>query len=374
MIKSIGLPTMHKEKSEVRAFLPSFAEALSQYDVDVFIEADYGQKMGYTPQDYVNENSRVTVASHEDVYQKDLVIVLKAPNLDEIDLMKKGAGLMSMLHYESRPALREKMLEKEIHCFSMDAIADDFNQRLVVSYEQTAWGGISTAIDEMEKRRNDFYAFHRGPYQIAIFGMGNLGLNAGKMCFEYFKDKFEKRNLQEMISGVVVSYIGKDSLKNKNDFRSLLTNVDLLIDATKRADFTKCAITNDLIGCLKDEAVILDLTADPYDDTSEPLQGKAFEGIPYGTLDKFVFETDAIEYDLIPSSVATAFRRVVVSCNAWPGVVPEKSMKIYEEKLAPFVAVLMDRAFFVSEKSQNPFEKALAKSALSYYLKTEGWQ
>jgi len=367
IIKSIGLPTMHKEEGEKRAFLPSFIKMLNKYDVDIYIDEDYGNKMGYKSDDYVAQNCSVKIASHDEVYMQDLVIVLKSPSLDELDKMKENCALISMLHYESRSTLRKRIVQNKIMSFSMDSVINDSNQRMVATYEQTAWGGVCTAIDEMEKRRSDFYCTKRDPYNVVIYGIGNLGINAGRSCFKYLGEKISAHSDFADIPGFIVTYIEKDSLKSKDDIRRIFSCTDLLIDATKRIDFTTYIITNDLIGCLKDEAIILDLTADPYFENTTSLQVKAFEGIPYGTLDKYVFETNAEEYDDIPKAVKTEFRRVTVSCNAWPGIFPEISMKIYEEQLEPFLDVMIKKGYDISINSENSYERSLYRSTMKYF-------
>lgn len=367
VIKTIGLPTMHKEDGEKRAYLPSFVQMLGKYDVDVFIDEDYGKKMGYTPKDYICVNSRVKVVPHYEVYNQDLVIVLKAPNYDELDQMKENAGLISMLHYDSKPELRAKLKNKKIISFSMDSIMNDAKQRMVVTYEQTAWGGICTAIDEMEKRRGDFYSQYRSPFKVLIMGMGNLGVNAGRLCFRYLAEKLSRHKENEIIPGMLVTYFEKDTTSSKSDIIKLFAETDLLVDATKRVNFTEYIFTNDLINYLKEDAIILDLTADPYYTTTDPIQVKAIEGLPYGTLDKYVFEVDAPEYGKIPKEVRTDFRRVTVSCNGWPGVFPERVMKIYEEQLEAFIDVIMKKGFELSKTSENLYERALYRSTMDFF-------
>ncbi len=371
-IKSIGLPSIRKNKykSEKRAFMPSFVEMLKKYEVDVYLDEDYGSKMGYTFDDYKSLNDKVKVASHRKVYEQDLVIILKAPKIEELDLMNKNSILISMLHYDSEPVLLEKIKENQIMSFSMDSVVDDFGDRLIVTYEQTALGGVRIAINEMEKRRKDFYSEKRNPYKIVIFGMGNLGINAGKYCFKCLSKKINKQGNKE-IQGAVINYLNSGSIKNKNEIRRLFATTDLLIDATKRIDFSKYIITNDLIGCLKEEAIILDLTADPYYENANPVQVKAFEGLPYGTLDKYVFEIDDSKYDEIPKMVRTDFRRVTISCNGWPGVFPKESMKVYEKQLEPFLNILLKSKHNISEISSNPYERALYKSTTEYFEKTK---
>ncbi len=366
-IKTIGLPVMHKEAGERRAFLPSFIEKLNKYDVDVYMEEGYGNKMGFTKEDYKKVNRRVRFVNNKEVFQQDLIIVLRAPNYDEINNMKENAGLLSMLHYDSKPELREALKKKKVNSFSLDSIVNDANQRMVVTYEQTAWAGVCTAVDEMEKRRNDFYSEDRPPYYITVLGMGNLGINAGYACFKYMEEKINNKGVSKKIPGMILTYLEKDTTHLKEELKKIFAVTDLLIDATKRVDFTKYIITNDLIEYFKKDTIILDLTADPYDASKDPVQVKAIEGIPYGTLDKYVFETDAPEYNDIPPGISTIHRRVVVSCNGWPGVFPERAMRIYEDQLIPLISILVNKGYNLSIDSDNPYERALYRSTIRFF-------
>ena len=197
--------------------------------------------------------------------------------------------------------------------------------------------------------------------------MGNLGVQAGRSFFRYLNEKLRNHGANEEIPGMFLTYFEKDTTSSKDDIRKLFAETDLLADATKRVDFTEYIFTNDLIGCLKEDAIILDLTADPYYTTMSPIQAKAIEGLPYGTLDKYVFEVDAPEYEKIPKEVRTDFRRVTVSCNGWPGVFPERAMKIYEEELESFIDVLMKKGFELSKTSENLYERALYRSTMDFF-------
>ena len=44
-IKTLGLPLIHKEENEIRAFSPNFISSLNPYDVDVYLEEGYGPLM-----------------------------------------------------------------------------------------------------------------------------------------------------------------------------------------------------------------------------------------------------------------------------------------------------------------------------------------
>ncbi|WLR49674.1 hypothetical protein LC040_10155 [Bacillus tianshenii] len=146
VIKNIGFPIMDKEQEEKRDFLPVFFRKLKQYNCDCFLEKGYGEKLGYTEEDYLEQNDRIVFAEREEVFKQDLIIVIRVPEFESLDLIKPHAGLLSMLHYETRPLLLNKLKEQKIHSFSLDGIVDDKNQRMMVTYEMTALGGIYTSF------------------------------------------------------------------------------------------------------------------------------------------------------------------------------------------------------------------------------------
>ncbi|QZY54984.1 alanine dehydrogenase [Crassaminicella profunda] len=373
-IISIGLPKIHGIKGEIRAFLPSFVEKLNQYDVELFLEENYGIEMGFTKEDYLKVNDKVKFLSHDKVYEKDLVIVLKAPNDDEIEMMHGECMLISMLHYDSRPKLVKKLTEKGILSYSMDSIVDDDHHRMVVTYELTALGGVKAAFKEMKKRRKDFFSKERGPIKVTVIGMGQLGVRAGRICMSFGDEKILEEIRKKDVPGVMVQYIGRHITKHKNLLPRIFSDTDLLVDATRRIDFSKCIVPNEYIEFLKEDSIILDLTADPYDTSIWPIQIKAIEGIPHGDLKKYIFEKEDTAYEDIPSQVSTKYRRVTVSCSGWPGTLPKKSMEIYEEKLMPFVDILLKKGYDITLRSDNHFERGLYRGTLDYFLQTNKYE
>jgi len=359
---------MHKERGEKRAFLPSFVKRLYDLDVDVVLEHGYGEKLGFSAADYRSANSRARFGSREEVYGQDVIVVLRAPEFEDLSRMKKGAFLFSMLHYDTRPAFVEALVKAGIRSFSLDSIADDAGNRLVVTYELTAGGGVREAFRQAEARWPDFYSADRRPTRVTVHGIGHLGIQAGRASFAMGDPSIRSKAEQHGVKGVLVTYLERDVTRHPSEVNRVLSDTDILIDATKRADPTEFVIRNEQVGYLPEHAIILDLTADPYDTRTRPIQVKAIEGIPTGTLDQYVFEPDDPVYDAIPDGVDSRNRRVVVSCNAWPGVTPIECMKVYEEQLVPMVTLVCLKGG-VEERSADPLERALYRSTLEHFLK-----
>lgn len=365
-IKSIGFPKMHKEEGEKRDFLPELFENLNEYDVQIFLEEDYGKDLGYTPQDYIQKNKNIIFTPRNEVYKKDLIVVLRAPEIDELNLINEDSTLISMLHYETRETRNNILRQKKINCYSMDSMLDDENQRIMVNYRGTSRAGSRIAFEQLKKQTNNFQNTKDKIINVTIIGMGAVSANCAKAFEEFSDEEFLSKNNGR---GLIVHMIPRNITQNYENLKIIIEKSDILVDASKRPDPTKIIIRNELINYLPDYAVILDLTADPYNDSVSPAQVKAIEGIPTGTLDKFVIEIDDDLYNNLPKTVNSKNRRLVVSCNAWPGVDAKDCMKLYGRLITPFLDVILSKGpLNLNGKSKNIYERSLYRSSLDYYL------
>lgn len=365
-VKSIGFPRIISEKGERRDFLPTLFEYLSKYkDTQIYLERNYGGNMGFSHDNYLSKNPNIKFVSHDETYEQDLIIVLKAPTEDEIRVMKNGSILVSMLHYDTRPHRNKLLIKQGVKCFSMDSMTDNNNNRIVVNYYGTSRPGTKIAFYELRNRMKDFYSKTRKPIRVTIIGMGGVGLNCAR-AFEEFSDK---EFLKSDIPGVTVTMLPRSITKDIELLEEIMKDTDILVEASKRTDTSKVIIPNSLISSLPEHAIILDLTADPYDESISPIQVKGIEGIPTGNLEKLVIETDDELYDSIPKHLDSTHRRVVISCNAWPGVEPIDSMSIYENQLKGFIDILLKKdPFSLDINSEDLYEGSLVRASLDFFI------
>lgn len=357
---------MHKEKNEKRDFLPNLFADLADYNVELILEDDYGKKLGYTQQDYLSVNSKISFAPHDDVYKCDIVTVLRAPDEDEIMLMKPDSILISMLHYETRETRNKLLRERNIYCYSMDAFTDDDNNRILVNYRGTSKAGSKVAFEELKKRMPNFLDRNRKPINVSIIGLGSVA----SFCAKAFEDLSDEEfiNNHPEVPGLIVRMLPRTITKSYDTMKSILIDTDILVDASKRPDPTKFIVPNDLLKYLPQHAIILDLTADPYNTNITPIQVKGIEGIPTGTLDKYVIDVDDPIYENVPKSLNSSNRRLVVSCNAWPGVDAKDCMRIYGRQILPLLQILLEKDHKkLSINSKNFYERALVRASLEYY-------
>lgn len=362
---------MNKEKSEKRDFVPLLFQKLrSLKGIDILVEENYGSGMNFLIEDYISANNKIRFLPRKEVFKADLVVVLRTPEEDELRWMNKNSLLFSMLHYETRASRNKLLQELSLFPFSMDGVVDDWNKRMVVNYSGTSFSGVKEAFKELEKSTDHFEKPGHRPLNAGILGFGSVGLEAAK-ALKTLSDNFFL-NKSSSAPGMIINLYPRNITENPDLLKSQLENMDLLIDASRRRDPSKFIIKNEWLSVMPKHSVILDLSADPYNTEVSPIQVKSIEGIPTGTLDQLVFYPEDPIYKTIPTQVDTRHRRTVVSCNAWPGVDPIGCMTLYSKQLTPFLKVLLSHNIEdLSIKSDNPYERALVRSSLEYFLESK---
>ncbi len=355
MIKNFGFISMRFEKKEVRDFRPSFFKNLRNLTQKIYLDYGYGEKLGFHEKDYVSANPNIIFRNRFEVFKKDCVITIRTPDFDELLFLNQNAVFMSMLHYSTRKKRNEFLLKKKINLISMDSITDDSGKRLIQNYEGTVENAFNVAYGEIFN-----YIKDKEFVRVLVIGSGEIGKIA--------VDKAIKLSLKP----VIVETIGKNITSNINIVNHILQKTDILVDASKREDSTKYIIKNESIKYLPEEAIILDISADDYDVNIDPIQVKGIEGIPTGTIDKYVFNINSDEYDRIPRDVYSSNRRKVISCNAWPAVNPHNCLTVYENQILPFINTLSECDFNKLDLvSKDYYIRALARGKYEYWEKVK---
>ncbi len=361
-MKTLGFPRMHKEKNERRDFLPSFFRTLRDEDAYIYLENGYGSGMGISEDEYLRANPHIRFVSNKECYEQDIVLVLRCPESYEFDYMKDGSILISMLHYSTRPTRIKRLKSKNIYGVSLDSIRNDSMERIVVNYRGTSFTGVHYAFEELSQSMEAI--------NVSIIGIGMVGSMAARASGKYGSREIMAKMNQINAKGVVVHMLPRNITSDREELSKILRKTDLLIDASNRNDPTRYIIDNELLGELKPHSVILDLSADPYVTDIDPIHVKGIEGIPTGTLDKFIFYPDDEEYKNIPAEVSTKNRNTVVGCNAWPGVSPVECMKLYGAQLFPIIKTIIRNSIDkFSEYSDSYFMRAVYRATVEFFEK-----
>lgn len=335
---TLGLGVIHAEKGEVRAFLPKFVHKMAQVFERVILETGYGQAMGVSAEDYTKPEN-VHFASASTTYDQDVVLVLRYPENKFLKMMRPGACLVSMCHFPTRPERVNFLKSQDLCALSLDSIVDDNGQRLVENLRSVAWNGCEVAFNLIHKLLPEpgLADPNRAPINITLLGSGGVGIHAVQAAIRYGDPELWQYYARSGIPGNIITVIDYDLTRHKNEVRSILKTTHLLIDATQRRNPSEIIIPNEFLILMPQNAVILDLSVDPYDFRHKPYEVKGIEGIPQGNLDQYIFSPDDPAWDNVPDSLSTTYRRWVVSCYSWPGIHPKSCMQRYGNQISPLL-------------------------------------
>ncbi|MDD3143900.1 MAG: alanine dehydrogenase [Candidatus Cloacimonetes bacterium] len=348
-MRTIGFLSMRFEVNEKRDFRPAFFQRLANLDNEFLLEESYGAKLGFHEDGYRKANKRIKFCSRDAVFVSDCVITVRTPDFGQLEKLKPGALLFSMLHYLTHDRRNKFLADRKIQMYSMDSVIDDFGIRMIHDFP----GSVENAFQAAKSLL--IWEKIMEPLRVLILGSGEMGKLAADTAV-----KFTDRS-------VVVSVVGRSVTRTPGLLNPLLKESDILVDASKRHETHKSIVSNHQLELLPENALIIDLSADDYDVNISPIQVKGIEGIPTGNLDKYLFYTDDEAYKKIPPGVDSSNRRVLLSCNAWPGVDPMRCLNKYETQLDPFIRLLAKDTQEYTEESDNPYERALARASYSSF-------
>jgi len=367
MALSFGFPRMHKEAGERRDFLPDLVSFLDRLGgKDIVVEHGLGSGMGLTDQDYLSKSARARAGSYEECLKQDVVVVLRYPSDDVIKQLKRGAVLLSMVHFPTRPGRVAMLTELGIRAVSLDSIVDDTGRRLVENLEAVGWGGLRSAFIELKRTWTELEKPGRRPARVLVLGAGAVGSHAVRAAAAYGDRAWRNELVKKGVPGVEVTVVDFDLASEERYLRGLLERSDMVVDATYRPDPTHPIIRNAWLADLPQHAVVVDLSVDPYDFSRTPSQVKGIEGLPEGNLDQFAFAPDDPAWGKLDSHVDTRQRRTALSCYSWPGILPKECMEKYGAQLEPVLRVLVEKGVDgLDGTTGHYFERAVARAEVT---------
>lgn len=367
IVKEIGFPVIHNFPGDIREFTPSLFKYLNKFEeLNLFLEEGYGERLGFTKEDYIKENPRIKFVPSDEVYKKDMLVSIKNPDLENLEKLRENSSLFTMIHYDTHPKTVELIKRKRIKSFSMDSIVDDYGARMFVDYFRTAFNGCEIAFNVLKELMPDFYSNSREPLMVTILGAGGVAQG----CIKSVEVLADREFLGKGIPGAIAQVVTRTITDNESILKEIFKKTNILVDATKRPDYSKQIIRNEILGYLPENAVILDLSADRYDTSVDPPLVRALEGTVKGSPNHMVIYPDDELYDELPDFIDKRNRRVTVSCDAWPSVNPRESLEYYENMIKDYFNVLLTKDLDeISEESDNIFERALYRSTIEYFIK-----
>ncbi|CAH0529620.1 Re/Si-specific NAD(P)(+) transhydrogenase subunit alpha [Vibrio hippocampi] len=116
----IGVPRESLSGETRVAATPKSVEQLLKLGFEVCIESNAGALASFDDSAY--QTAGASIATHDEVWQSDLILKVNAPSDQEIDLIKSGASLVSFIWPAQNPELMEKLSSKNINVMAMDSV------------------------------------------------------------------------------------------------------------------------------------------------------------------------------------------------------------------------------------------------------------
>lgn len=360
--RTLGFPCTRHEPAEVREFLPPLFAFLTQFGLErVVVEDGYGGRLGLEPKAYDGAFPGLRWGSRAEAFEQELVVFLRCPPEEDLRRLQRGAIVLGMLHFPTRPGRVALMDELGVTGVAMDQIADDLNRRLVENLEAVGFNGVRAGMQALERDWPAFSSPSRGPLNVTVLGAGAVGAHAMRAAVRYGDDAVRARLGAAGVTGVAVTVLDVELTTNATVLTEALRRTDLLVDATLRRDTSKPVVRNAQLAALPAHAVIVDLSVDPYDLSSVPPSVKAIEGIPQGNLDQYVFRPTDAAWDQLDARVPHAVRRTVASCYSWPGIRPAECMNVYGKQLEPVLRALIERGAALPKTGGTWAERATGR-------------
>jgi alanine dehydrogenase len=359
----IGLPKMEMEANEIRAFSPLFVSRLAKMGAGVILEDGYGEEMGYSLNDYEQILSNVTFEARETVFQQPYVLILRYPGEADLLTMQSESCLISMLQFRTKPRRAHFIRSLDLNAIALEEIKDDSGHRLVESNRIAAQNALDAAFHELSKEFR--LSPRRKTINLALMGSSELSEHVIAATDQVTASDGWNIFAEKGLTGIKVVEIEAISDHDEWEMMTLLSNSDLLVDASRRADLSRAPILNHWIEVMPKHAVLVDISGDPYDRGNPPDRVKAIQGMPQGDLDHYVFYDDDPSWETsIPESIPSLHKRTAASCTDWSGLTPKSSMARYESQLEHLLQELFKTGYTGLSHEGNPVQRALFRGTL----------
>ncbi|MCL1943513.1 MAG: alanine dehydrogenase [Candidatus Azobacteroides sp.] len=266
----IGIP---KENRQVEKRLPLTPEAVAQLveaGHRVIVESEAGLGINYADIHYSEAGAEIADSPAE-VFLSDIILKISQPAFDEIQMMKPGAVIFSMLQFTPQ-SLRiiEAMLEKKINAVGYELIGDDDGSRPIVkSISEIEGNYVITVASELLSNSFGGKGVLLGgipgisPTEVIILGAGLSGLVAARAAmalgatvkvFDYDIDHL--RTARERLGNNLFTSNFHDKV-----FRNALKSADVIIGTIRYINGSeRFQVPEELVRIMKKGAVIIDLS------------------------------------------------------------------------------------------------------------------
>lgn len=231
----IGVPQEIKNNENRVGMTPAGVYTLTQKGHQVLIQKGAGLGSGFTDEEYTRVGAIISETPEEVYKSSDMIIKVKEPQLNEVDIMKDEQILFTYLHLAAEPELTKRLMEKRITAIAYETVQlEDGSLPLLTPMSEVAGRvAVITGGNLLSKAQGGKGVLLSGvpgvkPAKVVILGAGTVGINAAKIAVGM---------------GADVTLLNKSPGKLKyiediygSRIKTLILNELTLADAVKSAD------------------------------------------------------------------------------------------------------------------------------------------
>jgi len=323
----VGVPTEIKPDEYRVALTPVGARELNEHGHDVLIEKGAGEGSAISDADYEAQGARIVPV--EDVWaQADLILGVKEPQPQEVELLRPGVTLFTYLHLAPAPELTRGLCESGATCVAYETVEDSKGRLPLLAPMSEIAGKIATQAGAfmLEKPLGGRGILLGGvpgvpPANVMIIGGGAVGMHAAFIAIGMEADVFVYDTNLDRLRELDVAFGGRAStvFSSVLSIEEQLPRMDLVIGAVLlHGAKAPHVIKRSQLGLMKRQAVLVDVAID---------QGGCFETSHPTTHHDPTFEVDGVIHYCVANM---------------PGAVPISSTYALTNATLPYVFALAD--------------------------------
>ena len=311
----IGIPKERSFQEKRICLTPDAVSALTNNGHRVLIESGAGNNAAFEDKEYSEAGAEITSDTAK-VFSSSIILKVEPPTLDEIEMIKPNAVLISALQLKmQKEAYFKSLAKKKITALGFEFIKDNDGTFPAVRQISEIAGAASILIaSEIMSVTNEGNGLMLGnisgvpPTEVVIIGAGIVGEYAAKSAIglganvRVFDNSITKlRTLQANIGRRVYT----STMQPKNLMKALM-RCDVAIGASKGKNRAPILVNEAMVELMKQGSVIVDVSID---------MGGCFETSELTTHDKPTFEKHGVIHYCVPNIPARYSRTSSVSLS-----------------------------------------------------------
>jgi alanine dehydrogenase len=325
---NVGVPTEIKEDEYRVALTPAGARELAEHGHEVIVQAGTGEGSAISDAMYEAQGARVAPDAASVFADAELVLGVKEPQPEEVELLEPHHTLFTYLHLAPMPGLTESLCESGATCIAYETVEDEHGRLPLLAPMSEIAGKLATQSGAffLEKPLGGRGVLLGGapgvaPANVIIIGAGAVGTNAAFIAVGMEADVFVFDVNIDRLREIDVALGGRCSTVYSSTLavEEMLPRADLVVGAVlvhgARAPHV---VKRSQLSLMQRHAVLVDVAID---------QGGCFETSRPTTHADPTFEVDGIIHYCVANM---------------PGAVPISSTYALTNATLPYVLALAD--------------------------------